>query len=138
ARPRGCARPGEGRGLKQTITLNRGKDGLWRFDQTTVSAIPDLHRTAVARQKNLQAERAGLRENYTDARATIRRFRGDTYRGDFVAAAQALDLSSLTAAQRRERGPALAQMLAFVLQRRGYTFIQLFPDNPSAPPFTWH
>ena len=27
---------------------------------------------------------------------------------------------------------------AFVLQRRGYAFTQLFPDNPSAPPFTWH
>ena len=29
-------------------------------------------------------------------------------------------------------------MLAFVLQRRGFTYTQLFPDNPSAPPFTWH
>ena len=29
-------------------------------------------------------------------------------------------------------------MLAFVLQRRGYVFSQLLPNNPSAPMFTWH
>lgn len=130
--------PGEPKSAKSTITLRRSTDGLWRFDRPTVEAIPTLHRAAVARQKDLQAERAALREGYTDARATIRRFRREAFRGDFAAAAQALDLSSLTAAQRRERGPALAQMLAFVLQRRGYAFTQLFPDNPSAPPFTWH
>src|SRR5439155_718053 len=130
--------PGEPKSAKSTITLRRSADGLWRFDRPTVEAIPTLHRAAVARQKDLQAERAALREGYTDARATIRRFRRDAFRGDFAAAAQALDLSSLTAAQRRERGPALAQMLAFVLQRRGYAFTQLFPDNPTAPPFTWH
>jgi MscS family membrane protein len=130
--------PGEPKSAKSTITLRRSADGLWRFDRPTVEAIPILHRAAVARQKDLQAERAALREGYTDARATIRRFRVNAFRGDFAAAAQALDLSNLTAAQRRERGPALAQMLAFVLQRRGYAFTQLFPDNPSAPPFTWH
>src|SRR5206468_7083013 len=84
------------------------------------------------------ASRAALRESYTDPRATMRRFMSNSYKGDFTAASQALDLSSLSTADRRERGPALAQMLAFVLQRRGYTFSQLLSDNPDAPPVTWH
>src|SRR5207249_4233112 len=109
-----------------TISLKRDPStGLWRFDHSTVTQIPTMHRTAVARQKNLQANRAALRESYTDPRATMRRFMSSAYKGDFTAAAQALDLSSLGTADRRERGPALAQMLAFVLQRRGYTFSQL-------------
>src|SRR5205823_4237298 len=49
------------------IVLKRGADGLWRFDRPTVEHIPTMHRTAVARQKNLQASRAALRESYTDA-----------------------------------------------------------------------
>ena len=40
------------------IVLKRGADGLWRFDRPTVEHIPTMHRTAVARQKNLQASRA--------------------------------------------------------------------------------
>ncbi|HEX4592537.1 MAG TPA: mechanosensitive ion channel domain-containing protein, partial [Gemmataceae bacterium] len=32
----------------------------------------------------------------------------------------------------------LAQMLAFVLQSRGYVYSQLMPNSPTAPPFTWH
>ena len=47
-------------------------------------------------------------------------------------------LSRLSTTERRERGPAFAQMLAFVLQRRGYTYSQLLPNNPTAPTFTWH
>jgi MscS family membrane protein len=121
-----------------TVALARGADGLWRFDRPTVERIPAMRRTALARQKNLQAERAAVRENFTDARATMHRFIVDAYLGDFTAAARALDLSGLSAAERRDRGPALAQQLAFVLQRRGYTFSQLLPDNPAAPPFTWH
>src|SRR5205085_12413268 len=74
----------------------------------------------------------------TDARTTIKHFWMDALSGDYPAAARSLDLGGLDTATRRQHGPALAQMLAFVLQRRGFTYTQLFPDNPSAPPFTWH
>jgi MscS family membrane protein len=130
--------PGDAGCPPSAIVLSRGRDGLWRFNEKTVEAIPLLHRIVAARQKDLMAERANLRENYTDARATMKRFISDCFAGNYAAAAQALDLSRLTTAERREKGPALAQMLAFVLQRRGYVYSQLLPNNPSAPQFTWH
>lgn len=120
------------------VSLSRGADGLWRFDRATVERIPDMRRTVVSRQKNLMTERASLREGYSDARTTMKRFWIDVITGDFNAASRALDLSALSTQQRREKGAAMAQMLAFVLQRRGYTYLQLFPSNPNAPPFTWH
>jgi MscS family membrane protein len=129
---------GDGQSKPIPITIKRGVDGLWRFDSTTVDAVPAMHRIVAARQKDLIVERSALRENYTDARATVKRFMGDCYTGNFAAAANALDLSRLSTAERRERGPALAQMLAFVLQRRGYVYSQLLPNAPTAPGFTWH
>ncbi len=120
------------------IVMRKYTDGCWRFDRDTVQRIPSMRRTVLARQKSLIAERSGLREGYTDARTTTKRFMLDVLTGDFSAAAKALDLGGLSTAQRRESGPALAQMLGFVLQRRGYTYSQLFPENPVAAPFTWH
>jgi MscS family membrane protein len=126
-----------GKGASSTVSLHRCPDGLWRFDAKS-SDIPAMQNIVTARMKDQIVERAALRENYTDARATMKRFMGDCYSGNYVAAAQALDLSRLSTSERRERGPALAQMLAFVLQRRGYTYSQLFPNMPTAPAFTWH
>src|SRR4051812_34481057 len=68
--------PGEGRNPPFPVVLCRGKDGLWRFDAKTVDAVPVMHRVTTARQKDLMADRAALRENYTDARATMKRFLG--------------------------------------------------------------
>ena len=48
------------------------------------------------------AEQRGW-ENYTDARATMKRFMSDCYTGNFIAAAQALDLNKLSTADRREQ-----------------------------------
>lgn len=120
------------------IVLRKYTDGLWRFDRETVDRIPTMRRLVLARQKSLMTERATLRDDFTDPRTTMRRFWLDALIGDFTAAARALDLGDLSTTERREAGPQLAQMLAFVLQRRGYTYSQLFSDNPSAPPFTWH
>lgn len=120
------------------IIMRKYTDGAWRFDRATVERIPAMRRTVLARQKNLMVERAALREGFTDPRTTIKRFWLDALASDFTAAARALDLGGLSTAQRRELGPELAQMMAFVLQRRGYTYSQLFSDNPTAPPFTWH
>jgi MscS family membrane protein len=120
------------------IVLRKYTDGCWRFDRETVQRTPAMRRTVLARQKSLIVERANLREGYTDARTTAKRFICDSLTGDFSAASRALDLGGLSTAQRRENGSALAQMLAFVLQRRGYTYSQLFPENPAAGAFTWH
>lgn len=128
----------EDRTKSRDLTMRRGSDGLWRFDRATVDAIPAMQSISLSRQKNLQSERLLLREAYTDPRATMRRFLADALAGDFAAAAKALDLSALSSADRRDRGPALAQQLAFVLQRRGYTYTQMLSDNPNGPPFTWH
>ena len=96
--------PGESKDHPLTIELNL-KDGLWRFDARTVDHIPALNRIVSARQKDLMAEREGLRENYTDARATMKRFMSDCYTGNFIAAAQALDLNKLSTAERRKARP---------------------------------
>lgn len=120
------------------VVMRKYTDGLWRFDRPTVERIPAMRRIVAIRQKDRIAERVALREGYTDARTTMKHFWLDALTGDFTAASRALDLSGLGTAQRRESAAPLAQMLAFVLQRRGYTYLQLFPDNPSAPPFTWH
>ena len=79
--------PGEGKDPPMPVVLARGKDGLWRFDAKTVEAIPIIYRVVTARQKDLLADRAALRENYTDARSTMKRFMSDAYTGNFVAGA---------------------------------------------------
>jgi MscS family membrane protein len=121
------------------VALRRQADGLWRFDRETVERVPAMWRAALARHRNLQAERAALREGCTDPAATMRRFLLDAvFRGDYYAAARCLDLSALTSDQRRDRGPVLAQQLAYVIQRRGWIFYQEIPDQPAGPPYTWH
>ncbi|MBY0524773.1 MAG: mechanosensitive ion channel family protein [Gemmataceae bacterium] len=120
------------------IFLSCDTDGLWRFDRATVSRIPAMYRTVMARHRDLQGERAVLKEGYTDASATMRRFMIDSITGDFYAAAQALDLSSIGSDQREDRGPILAQQLACVIQRRGWTYYQEIPNIPGGTTFTWH
>jgi MscS family membrane protein len=119
------------------IALRRCPDGAWRFDADTLGRLPALRREARERSKQRIADLAALREGFTDPRATLRQFVSDTVNGDFYAAARALDLSSLSAEQRREQGPVLAQQLAFVQQRRGFMYRQEVPDQPDGPPYTW-
>jgi MscS family membrane protein len=119
------------------LVMRPSADGGWRFDAETLARVPAMRRAAAGpRQK--AADVAGLRENFTDPRATMRQFVSDCIRGDFYAAERALDLSALSTDQRRRQGPVLAQQLAFVLQRRGYFFRQEVPKEPDGPPYTWH
>jgi MscS family membrane protein len=120
------------------ITLARGADGLWRFGRETVERIPAMNRAALNRFHSLQAERAQLKDEYTDPSATMRCFLIDTIGHDFYAAARCLDLSALDNEERRDKGPLLAEQLAFVMQRRGWLFLQEVPNRPDGPPFTWH
>jgi MscS family membrane protein len=119
------------------LALRRGPDGGWRFDADTLALVPDMHRATRERRRR-PADVASLREGFTDPRATLRQFMSDAAHGDFYAAARALDLSALGNEQRRLKGPALAQQLAFVLQHRGFLFRQEVPDRPDGPPYTWH
>jgi MscS family membrane protein len=121
-----------------TISLHRKLDGLWRFDQATIGRIPAMYRAALAHHRDLQDQRKGLREGYTDPTTTLRTFLVSMISRDFYAAAQALDLSALSSDQREDRGPLLAQQLACVIQRRGWIYFQEVPNQPSAPAFTWH
>jgi MscS family membrane protein len=126
----------EAEGFK--ITLARGADNLWRFDRETVDRTPAMSRAALARFCDMQAERAALKDEYTDPSATLRRFLMDTLSRDYYAAARCLDLSALEPEERADQGPVLARKLAFVMQRRGWVFLQEVPNQPSGPPFTWH
>ena len=112
------------------LALQRGADGGWRIDAETLARLPAMRRAAREQRKQRVADLTGLRDGFTDPRATLRQFVADAARGDYYAAARALDLSSLSSEQRREQGPALAQQLAFVQQRRGYVFRQEVPDQP--------
>jgi len=126
----------EANGFK--IALRRQPDGAWRFDRETVEGIPEMYRLALIRHRDLQALRANLRDEFTDASAAMRRFMVDAMSGDYYLAARALDLSGIPIDQRSDRGPPLAQQLMFVIQRRGWIYLQEVPNNPDAPPYTWH
>ena len=68
----------------------------------------------------------------------MRRFLQDTIAKDFYSAARCLDLSWLGTEERSEKGPQLARQLAFVVQRRGWLFLQEVPNQPVGPVFTWY
>jgi MscS family membrane protein len=120
------------------IAVARGADGLWRFDRETVERIPAMNRASLARFRDMQAERTALKDEHTDASATMRRFLMDTIAKDFYAAARCLDLSTVPPEERGDKGPLLARELAFVMQRRSWVFMQEVPNHPCGPPFTWH
>jgi MscS family membrane protein len=123
-------------GLK--VSLARGPDGLWRFSRDTVERIPAMSRACLARFRDLQTERAALEDGRTDPSATMRRFLMDTMSRDFYSAAWCLDLSKIPQEERSEKGPLLARQLAYIMQRRGWVFLQEVPNHPNGPVFTWH
>jgi MscS family membrane protein len=120
------------------IAMTRCADGLWRFDRATVERIPTMARASLTRFRDLQTERAQLADGCTDPSSTLRRLLVAGFNQDFYAAAGALDLSGLPQEERADKGPVLARQLAFVMQRRGWLFLQEVPNHPSGPPYTWH
>jgi MscS family membrane protein len=126
----------EGDGFK--IALHRQTDGQWRFDRETVDRIPAMYYLALNRRRDVQAQRTGLRDGFTDPRSAMRRFLVDGMTKDFYAAAQALDLSHLSPDERSDQGPCLAQQLLYVIQRCGWVFLQEIPNQPDGPPYTWY
>lgn len=120
------------------IVLARGADKLWRFDRDTVDRIPAMSRAARARFRDAQADRTRFKDDLTDPAATMRRFFMDMIARDFYSAARCLDLSWLPFEERSDKGPELARQLAFVVQRRGWIYLQEVPNQPVGPPFTWY
>jgi MscS family membrane protein len=120
------------------ITLTRGTDKLWRFSRDTVERIPAMSRAALSRFRDLQAQRVGLKEDLTDPSATMRCFLINMFAHDFYAAARCLDLGTIDREQRDEKGPLLARQLAFIMQRRGWMYLQEVPNQPIGPAFTWY
>ena len=96
-----------------------------------------MRRLAGERRKLLNTDLVQLKENLTDPRTTMRKFMFSCLQGDFYTASYALDLSSLSSEQRRQRGPVLAQQLAVVIQRRSYLYFQEIPDRTQGVSFTW-
>jgi MscS family membrane protein len=123
-------------GFKLVMRLRA--DGGWRFDAETLERLPAMRRAMRELRARQAPDLTRLRDGFTDPRATLRQFIADAARGDFYAAARALDLSSLSKDQRRREGPALAQQLACIMQRRGFMFRQEVPERPDGPPYTWH
>jgi MscS family membrane protein len=119
------------------ITSRLCADQCWRIDADTLERIPAMRRAASERRKAAPVDVSQLKENYTDPRTTLRRFMMASIQGDFYAASYALDLSSLSSEQRRQRGPILAQQLAVVIQRRSYLYAQEIPDRTQGLPYTW-
>jgi MscS family membrane protein len=120
------------------VAMARCPDGLWRFDRATVGSIPAMARASLARFRDLEAERARLLDGCTDPSTTLRRLLVAGFNQDFYAAAGALDLCGLPQEERADKGPLLARQLAFVMQRRGWLFLQEVPNQPTGPPYTWH
>ncbi len=119
------------------IVLARGKDGLWRFDRTTVAMIPALRRAMSAQAKTRQQISGQLREGLEDPTATLTSFLAHASAGDYESAALRLDLADLPAKQQRVLGPYLAWKLAAVMQRRGFLYREDVPIDPAGPPYTW-
>ncbi len=119
------------------ISARRCQDNCWRIDAETFERIPTMRRTAGERRKAAAADLAQMKENYTDPHTAMRKFIGACIAGDYYAASYALDLSSLSSEQRRQRGPVLAQQLAVAIQRHSYLFYQEIPDKLQNAPYTW-
>lgn len=119
------------------ISLSRHEDGAWRFDRDTLSRVPAM-RKAMVEKPRPAVDKNLFREGFATPRETMRQFLLDALNGDFYSAARALDLNSLGSDQRIERGPILAQQLAFVIQRRGYIFFAEVPAQSTGAMYTWH
>src|SRR5262249_2189234 len=93
-----------------SLALRRCRDDGWRFHPAPLAQLPAL-RLAAAERRKQRTVPPYMREGFTDPRATLRQFLSDFVNGDFYAAARALDLSYLSAEERRQKGPVLAQQL---------------------------
>ena len=123
-----------GRDTEWQVTLARGKDGAWRFDQETVSRVPDLFERLTPEEKSAREHRS----NFHSAQQTMRTLLHASDAGDLDLAAHCLDLDGVPQAARDELGPILAYKLKFVLDRIGKVAVEELPSEPDGPRYYYH
>jgi small-conductance mechanosensitive channel len=102
---------------------------------TLLALLPGAARAADPALPTLDAPESsepGIKESLDrqTPRRTLDGFLRETKEGDFRVAASYLDLRSVPAAQRDERGPELAQKLGFILERQRRFDLSKVPDIP--------
>lgn len=119
------------------IAVQQDETGAWQFERDTLRRVPAMRKALLEKLKPA-ADKNVWREGFSNPRETMRQFVLDSLNGDFYSAARALDLSSFSNDQRTQKGPVLAQQLAFVIQHRGYVFFAEMPTQPPGTMYTWH
>ena len=120
------------------LTMERMKDGKWKFSPVTLAKISASHQKMIERNQALQNLRTQMVDGLGDPTELTNTFLDRCGAGDFESAAQCLDLRGLPPSKRRALGPLLAWKLAACIQRLGYTFGQDIPVDPIRPPYTWY
>ncbi|MFO0864653.1 MAG: hypothetical protein U0744_08390, partial [Gemmataceae bacterium] len=119
------------------IAVQQDETGGWQFDRETLRRVPAM-RKSLAEKPKAPGDKNQCREGFANPRETMRQFVIDSLNGDFYSAARALDLSSFSNDQRTQKGPVLAQQLAFVIQHRGYVFFAEVPTQAPGAMYTWN
>lgn len=120
------------------LTMERMKDGTWKFSAATLAKISASHQKMIERNLALQNQRAQMVEGQGDPTELTETFLGHCEAGDFESAALCLDLRGLPPSKRRTSGPLLAWKLAASIQRLGYIHSQDIPVDPVRPPYAWY
>jgi MscS family membrane protein len=118
------------------IAVQQDETGAWQFDRDTLRRVSTMRRN-LEKPKTI-LDKNLFREGFSSPRETMRQFVIDSLNGDFYSAARALDLSSFSNDQRTQKGPVLAQQLAYVIQHRSYVFFAELPTQPPGTMYTWH
>ncbi len=124
-------------GPDAAITLERGKDRLWRFDRSTIAQLTATYRKVIAQNKSYEDERRKFEEGLGDATQLFETFLGSALSGNWETAARCLDLRELAPEVRRSEGPRLAALLASSMQRIGFLYFQDIPIDPTRPAYAW-
>ncbi|MSR31543.1 MAG: mechanosensitive ion channel [Gemmataceae bacterium] len=120
-----------------SIAMEKGKDGLWRFNRQTVARIPAMRQAATSKVNAMIKSANQLLHGRTDPTTTMVTFLAHVWQKEFDAATEHLDLNFLSPLEKQKKGRMLAWKLACVIQRRGYVYSQEVPGDPESPPFTW-
>ncbi|MFO0908025.1 MAG: mechanosensitive ion channel family protein [Isosphaeraceae bacterium] len=123
-----------GRETEWHLSISRGPDGAWRFDQDSVARIPELFERLTPEEKIAR----DARSSFHSARQTMRTMLHAVNTGDLETAASCLDLDAIPSGARAELGGLLATKLKFIIDRFGPVVIQEIPDEPAGPRFYYY
>ena len=126
------------------LQITRNPEGLWRFSEETLAAVPTFlqaikqTRTEETRETPKDEAAATVPPAYRTPRATMRTFLEAMSAGDKAAAAACLDLSEQPAATAAEMGAKLADQLLYAMDRIAVVVYQDLPDKTDGPPYAWY